>query len=318
MSRKSGKHKRVQLFDSGNVECPICLTPFTREEVTAGRVVTLEHVPPRFMGGRARCLTCKRCNAGTGRNIDQAAGATKQDVKVTVDIQGKIDSFYITHEGKERTPAFGGFNMEDFQNLDKSESGSFTMSIRHENPEAVATSWLKAGYLAVFCLLGSSSGYEYARSRSVAAIRSQILNPMNKRMSGKYVIDDIERVPAANIQLVEGPISCWLVRIDEKTVVLPCSWESASGAPWEEMRQRFRGKAVRFRGKSSWDFKTFGWCRSIEVHLAGADKMDSLLGMNVGGELPGGKAINGTCVRHEGESATLLLNARKRMLRLQG
>ena len=100
---------------------PICLVPFTREQIIDGKVVTLEHVPPKFMGGSARCLTCKICNAETGRDIDQLAATTEQDVKVTVDIQGKKDSFYITLDGKERTPAFGGFTREDIRNTKELE-----------------------------------------------------------------------------------------------------------------------------------------------------------------------------------------------------
>ena len=310
MVRKTGKLKRIQLYDHGNVECPICLVPFTREQVIDGKVVTLEHVPPKFMGGSARCLTCKRCNAETGRDIDQLAATTEQDVKVTVDIQGKKDSFYITLDGKERTPAFGGFKREDIRNLKNSRSGQFTMSIGIPNQEAVATSWLKTGYLAIFCLLGPSRGYDYARSRSAVTIRNQILNPLNQKVAGKYVMDGTENTPDADILLVDEPTPCWMVIVGKKIVVLPCSGESTDAAPLEALNNRFSGKAVEFRGKSSWAFQTFGSFRSIDVHLAGADKMASLLGMTVGGNLLSGKPVEGTCIRHEGESATLLLAAR--------
>ena len=313
MARKTSKQTRLQLYDNGNVECPICLVPFTREEVAVGKIVTLEHVPPKFLGGRPRCLTCKRCNAETGRDIDQVAAISKQPVKVTVDILGKRDSFYITREGKELTPAFGGFSRQDFQNLDNSKSRKFTMGIKIPKKEAVATSWLKAGYLAVFCLLGSSNGYDYARSWLVAAIRNQILYPVNQKFSQKYVIDGPDDMPNADIFLVDDPAPCWMVKIDDKIVVLPCSGEETCAEPLEELRRRSSGKSIACNGKETWAFQTFGAFQSIEVHLAGADKMDSLVGMTIGGELPGGKHLEGTCIRHEGESATLLYAARNRM-----
>ena len=50
---------------------------FTRDQAASGRTVTLEHVPIKALGGQARCLTCRNCNAETGRGIDQAAA--KQD-----------------------------------------------------------------------------------------------------------------------------------------------------------------------------------------------------------------------------------------------
>ena len=158
MARKTGKRLREQLYDAGNVLCPLCLSPFTREQASSGRIVTLEHVPPKFLGGRARCLTCKNCNAGTGRDVDQVAAMTKQPTKVTVDIQGKRDSYYISREGKQLTPAFGGFTSEDILNLMNSESREATMIMRVPKPEMVAASRLKAGYLAIFCLLGPGSG----------------------------------------------------------------------------------------------------------------------------------------------------------------
>lgn len=72
------------------------------------------------------------------------------------------------------------------------------MSIGIPNQEAVATSWLKTGYLAIFCLLGPSRGYDYARSRSAVTIRNQILNPLNQKVAGKYVMDGTENTPDVN------------------------------------------------------------------------------------------------------------------------
>ena len=45
MSRKTGKRKRLRLYDRGNTACPICLTGFSRDQASSGRTVTLEHVP---------------------------------------------------------------------------------------------------------------------------------------------------------------------------------------------------------------------------------------------------------------------------------
>ena len=312
MARKTGKRLRLQLFDAGNVLCPLCLSPFTREQVASGRTVTLEHVPPKFAGGRARCLTCKSCNAGTGRDVDQVAAMTKQPTKVTVDIQGKRDSFYITREGKELTPAFGGFTEEDILKLMNSKSREATMSVRVPKPEVVATAWLKAGYLAIFCLLGPGSGYNYARSPSAVRIRDKIFHPTEQKNAGMYVMDNMPGFPSADIFLIDEPIPCWMVRIGDKIVVLASNWEQASCPPLEQIKERYKGTTVELRGGSHWSFQTFGSFQSIDVHLEGADKMDSLVGMTIGGSLPGGERAEGTCIRHEGESATLLLPAGKR------
>ena len=78
MSRKTGRNKRIQLYDRGNRACPLCMAGFTRDQASAGRSVTLEHVPPKSLGGQARCLTCRPCNARAGDTIDQVAAMTKR------------------------------------------------------------------------------------------------------------------------------------------------------------------------------------------------------------------------------------------------
>ena len=82
--------KRLRLFTRGNNKCPICLAPFSKQEVELGRVVTLEHVPPRSfgLGGVGMCLTCQRCNNSASRAEQVAATVIKGREKVRVDVPG--------------------------------------------------------------------------------------------------------------------------------------------------------------------------------------------------------------------------------------
>ena len=80
MSRKSGERVRLGLYRAGNLKCPICLTSFTEEEAKAGETVTLEHVPPKALGGSVLCLTCAPCNAGAGGSLDQAAATMNREM----------------------------------------------------------------------------------------------------------------------------------------------------------------------------------------------------------------------------------------------
>jgi hypothetical protein len=101
MTRKTGRSHRLKLHGRGNTACPLCFTPFTSAEASSGRSVTLEHVPPKALGGKALCLTCKSCNAGAGRDVDQlAARNVRSRFPVTVDILGKKDSFMLSPQGK--------------------------------------------------------------------------------------------------------------------------------------------------------------------------------------------------------------------------
>ena len=101
MSRKTARSKRLSLYDRGNTACPICLTVFTRDAVSSGRTVTLQHVPIKALGGQPRCLTCRNCNAQAGRGVDQAAAMTARDrFGVTVEVLGKRDTFMLSLDGK--------------------------------------------------------------------------------------------------------------------------------------------------------------------------------------------------------------------------
>ena len=97
VSRKSIRETRRRLYEAGNVRCPICLEPFTEAGVLDGSAVTLEHVPPppRALGGRPICLTCKECNAGAGHGIDQAAVLLIRPPKATVRIMGRKETIHL-------------------------------------------------------------------------------------------------------------------------------------------------------------------------------------------------------------------------------
>ena len=181
MSRKTGRSRRLRLYDRGNTACPSCLTGFTRDQAASGRTVTLEHVPIKALGGQARCLTCRNCNAETGRSIDQAAAMGARDpFGVTVDIRGKRDTFMLSLDGKARTPPFAGYSKQDWRDLENSESRSFTMGIKIPHAKAAAASSLKSAYLAMFSLLGEPGGYSYVRGDALTPIRQRIMEPLRR------------------------------------------------------------------------------------------------------------------------------------------
>ena len=189
MSRKTGRSKRLRLYDRGNTACPICLTGFTRDQASSGRTVTLEHVPIKALAGQARCLTCRNCNAEAGRRIDQAA-ATRAQYRfgVTVDILGKRDTFMLSLDGKALTPPFAGYSKQDWQDWENSESPTLTMSLKIPDAKAVAASSLKSAYLAMFSLLGPRGGYSYVEGDALTPIRQRIMDPLKTGAIGEYVI----------------------------------------------------------------------------------------------------------------------------------
>ena len=307
MSRKTGRSKRLSLYDRGNTVCPICLTGFTREEASSGRNVTLEHVPIKALGGRARCLTCRNCNAQAGGRIDQAAAMGARDrFGVTVDILGKRDTFLLSSDGKALTPPFAGYSKQDIRDLQDSESRRFTMSLKIPNEKAVAASSLKSAYLALFSLLGSPGGYSYIQGDALTPIRQRFIEPLKDGVIGEYAMKAPEDVSLKDIMLVSDPLPHWIVSITDYLVILPLTGDSRTGQPLQELRKLSGGQSVAVNGHASWSFSTFGGFRTIPVHLAGADSAKSLVGRDIHGTLPNGRPLQGTCISHTGESATLL------------
>ena len=307
MSRKTGRSKRLRLYDRGNTACPICLMGFTRDRASSGRTVTLEHVPIKALGGQARCLTCRNCNAETGRRIDQAAAMGARDrFGVTVDILGKRDTFMLSLDGKALTPPFAGYSKQDLQDLQNSESRKFTMSIKIPNAKAVAASSLKSAYLAMFSLLGPFGGYSYIRGDTLTPIRKRIMESLKDGAIGEYVVKAPEDLSCKDIMLVSEPLQCWMLKIARHLVVLPLSGDSWISRPLRELRELGGGQHLTLSSLASWSFSTFGDLGTVRVHLPGADTAKSLLGLHISGTLPNGRPLEGACISHSGESATLL------------
>ena len=317
MSRKTGRSNRLRLYDRGNTACPICLTGFTRDQASSGKTVTLEHAPLKALGGKARCLICRNCNAEAGRDIDQVAARRAHDrFGVTVDILGKRDTFMLSLDGKALTPPFAGYSKQDWRDWENAESPTLTMTIQLSNARAVAASSLKSAYLAMFSLLGSPCGYSYVRGAALTPIRQRIMEPLKTGAIGEYVIkakapyvEILDRdVSFKDIMLVREPLPCWMLKIADHLVVLPLTGDSRISQPLRKLLSLGGGQPITITISSlaSWSFSTFGAFYTVPVHLAGADTPKSLLGLNIRGTPPNGSPLEGTCIGHAGESATLL------------
>ena len=226
---------------------------------------------------------------------------------VTVDILGKRDTFMLSLDGKALTPPFAGYSEQDWRDLENTESRRFTMTIRIPDAKAVATSSLKSAYLAVFSLLGPPGGYSYVRGDAPTPIRQRIMEPLKDGAIGEYVIEAPDDVALKDIMLASEPLSCWIVKIAGHLVVLPLSGDSRTSQPLRrELQELSGGQPLEIEGLASWSFSTFGAFRTVPVHLAGADTAKSLVGLQLRGTQPNGRPLEGTCISHSGESATLL------------
>ena len=230
----------------------------------------------------------------------------RERVPVTVDILGKRDTFILSLDGKELSPPFAGFSKQDFERLESSKSKSFTMSVKVPDRKAVAASSLRTAYLALFSLLGRQAGYDYVRGKALAPIKRLMADPLKEGTVGRYVTKAPEHLPDRDILLISEPVPSWLIKVGSDMVMLPLSGESSSSTPLWDWRKRSGDKAVPITAPMSWMFQPFGALHTIRVHLAGANKVDPLIGLEIRGTLPDARPLRGTCIMQSGESATLL------------
>ncbi len=86
------KARKLKLFNQGSAAlenlnpewqglyaCPICERAFTVDALESGDL-TLEHAPPKSVGGRDITLTCQQCNSGAGHTVD-AQVRRREDLK---------------------------------------------------------------------------------------------------------------------------------------------------------------------------------------------------------------------------------------------
>ena len=202
------RNKRLSLFDRGNTRCPICLVEFTREGVARGKIgtdATLEHAPPKTLGGSVKCLTCVSCNNGAGKKLDQAASMYKREIinrekgvyLVNLDICGSPYTATLhtkgmdheTLENRAKDPLVAKFiDEKEKENIvllsssvrrvgdDWDPNKGIQISTKKPPLEHVVVSWIRSAYLMVFSSLGQK-GYQYAESKAVEPIRNQIRNP---------------------------------------------------------------------------------------------------------------------------------------------
>jgi len=173
--------------------CPVCDRAFPREAVEA-RVLTAEHVPPESFGGRARLLTCRRCNNEAGAKLDSHA-RRKENVldvmergvssarRVKVNYGGIALNAELMSSGPNAP-----FNLHVVERVNSPAALSAFQSANpfgtggSINVEFVGDrfadlsakiSWLRSAFLAYFSL----AGYHFAWDPSVAIVKRQLRAP---------------------------------------------------------------------------------------------------------------------------------------------
>ena len=196
MSGKTSRERRLEFFRLGNTHCPICLVAFTEAGVASAWDVTLEHAPPKALGGREACLTCEPCNQRASATSDQAAKRSTSPPKLVLDIKGARRTARFRPDGIPLSELRYRFADSEAAKATERELGRETIvavtqpiafdqattidkihvASKLPNARHLEVGWLRTAYLLVFCLLGPG-GYVFARSQALGPVREQILNP---------------------------------------------------------------------------------------------------------------------------------------------
>lgn len=66
--------------------CPLCNRVMQDSNKEEDNYLTNEHVPPKSVGGKVRCRTCKKCNNESGDNFDYSIESLLNSLKFDYDI----------------------------------------------------------------------------------------------------------------------------------------------------------------------------------------------------------------------------------------
>ena len=249
MSKKSGSQRRLEFFDRGNRACPICLKEFSRGGVEAGQNVTLEHAPPKAIGGSVACLTCDSCNRRASGSVDIAVALhqkaienqkTGRGTQIEIDVFGtKHTTFMSTPNAPTSNPTKWLQQHDNAEQLRKQLANKevlifaeltrgpnwdpqkgITITQKRPLDKHVLIGHLRTAYLLVFAFLGVA-GYRYAESPALLKIREQIMN------QDEIIIESLlcQIAPAdSSVRIMINNVSfpfCWVVKIGRFAVLLP-------------------------------------------------------------------------------------------------
>jgi hypothetical protein len=286
--------KRDQLFEQASAAlhalglneeicvCPICCAAFGRDAL-GERVLTLEHVPPKSIGGKEIVLTCKSCNNYAGTQYDNQPkqrarfesaakaimpGKTEGSGNFLLELGGITVRAAMVSDGIKKS-----FNLSNQHNdprtlqafrdyLARNSKGA-NLTVKHKSnfvPRREKISHLKTTFLT----LSAKFGYSFALHYELSSVRKQLLNAHEDHH--EHIEVSCPDMPRRMIA-VDEKHSLALVRFNGPTHVLP--WINADYRNFEFHKSR--------NFKMNISGKLFSLPRSFEALLDFAGTLRGLL-----------------------------------------
>ncbi len=237
--------------------CPCCLGLYALLEAVASRVLTIEDVPPKAVGGRPMLLTCKPCNNTAGSELDAHAATqslgdslargidTERWVKATshangISLRGKArmtnGSLVFMGVPRQNAPTVAAEFEAALAAYGSSNPGpgfSLTVHTSFEDGRA-RLSLIRAAYLAAFAGLG----WTYILQWTLGPVREQLRTPEAQVIKPYLVRDPTTPDSQRGILIVSDPpeLAAVAVTIGEFTVFLPGLGQDGG---WEEVASAY-------------------------------------------------------------------------------
>ena len=205
--------------------CPLCGKGYLPSAVDA-RVLTLEHVPPRRLGGQEIALTCRTCNNLAGHTLDDEMIAREAQIDFVLDTMEHPLPGFVVVDGErlnaniQRSQA--GIHIAPLEtNNDPAVYNRVTQRFKNRKPDDTFNLELRKGFrprpayyalLRDACLVAFATlGYRYTFSPQLRPVREQLADTGTEMLRVFSVTIPKADKAARLIILVEEPT--WLESI---------------------------------------------------------------------------------------------------------
>ncbi|MHB8629956.1 MAG: HNH endonuclease [Aggregatilineales bacterium] len=185
-----------------SVFCPICFEVFDRSMLSH---LSLEHVPPKSLGGKVRTITCTRCNNQAGTNLEshltnfvnftgflQGVPGSESEATYTINDSSvplaatvrrrDAQNWQLIGDPKRTKPGEIGKAEESLKN--PPENIHFTLKFAPYKPHRPEAALLRVAYLWTFSVFG----YNFLLDRNLEIVRRQINSPDAMVLPADWVI----------------------------------------------------------------------------------------------------------------------------------
>lgn len=233
-------------FNEEECICPICGFSFGKNGLVDG-TLSMEHVPPKSIGGKILLLTCKRCNSLSGSSFDHqfkaaerffqfknalVSGGDNSGASVKLKIDGlTLNALLTTKIGKVNFQI--GSEHNDSRDIEKylpiwKKRGIRGFQLEYESQFSIKKYKL-ALLKSAFLLVTAKLGYSYGLDEALIEVRKQIMEPKEDHFKIRFL--NVAHAPHNGILVSED--EGWVaVMLLGHVVPLPSPFPV--GCDWEE------------------------------------------------------------------------------------